>query len=202
MGISSVLTTVQYSTVQYSTVHSTVQDLGDGEQRKSSILTTGSGLMLPLIFSPHRTSDTTQHSAHNRSYGHLLWQSFLGLNCHLYSVYRHFVSRYYFHTMHLFNLPEMLQSIIFSFTIYIFHCEMFFNFAIFHPLCWARSGGAAICMIERYSVHQPPTYPVLMLHLIFDIFFLNDFVHFIFVLFTKCIWYNFEKVLTSNSWVQ
>ena len=54
----------------------------------------------------------------------------------------------------LFNLLEILQSIIFSFTIYIFHCEMFFNFAIFHPLCWAGSGGAAICMIERYSVHQ------------------------------------------------
>ena len=98
----------------------------------------------------------------------------------------------------LFNLLEILQSIIFSFTIYIFHCEMFFNFAIFHPLCWAGSGGAAICMIERYSVHQSVTYPVLMLHLIFDIFFLNDFVHFIFILFTKCIWYRFEKVLTLN----
>ena len=122
MGISSVLTTVQYSTVQYSRVHSTVQDPGDGEQRKSSVLTTGSGLMLPLIFSPHRTSDTTQHSAHNRSYGHLLWQSFLGLNCHLYSAYRHFDSRYYFHTMHLSNLPEMLQSIILSFIFFIVKC--------------------------------------------------------------------------------
>ena len=63
MGISSVLATVLYSTVQYGTVQYKIQVM-----KIPYILTTGSGLMLPLMVSPHRTSDTTQHSAHNRSH--------------------------------------------------------------------------------------------------------------------------------------
>ena len=186
MGISSVLTTVQYSTVQYSTVHSTVQDLGDGEQRKSSVLTTGSGLMLPLIFSPHRTSDTTQHSAHNRSYGHLLWQSSLGLNCHLYSVYRHFDSRYYFHTMHLFNLPEMLQSIILSFIFFIVKCFSILPYFI----CCVELGH-----LYDWKVQCPPATNISSIDVTFDIwYFLSEwFCSFHFCTFHKMHLISFWK---------